>query len=34
MLKKNFKNYIEEAVRDKYQKMDKSQSNVITLREK
>lgn len=34
MLKKNFKNYIEEAVRDKYQKIDKSQSNVITLREK
>ena len=34
MLKKNLKNYIEEAVRDKYQKIDKSQSNVITLREK
>lgn len=34
MLKKNFRNYIEEAVRDQYQKIDKKQNSIITLREK
>lgn len=34
MLKKSFKNYIEEAVRDQYKRIDNSPNNIAILREK
>ena len=34
MLKKRFKNYIEEAVRDQYKRIDNNPNNILILREK
>ena len=34
MLKKSFKNYIEEAVRDQYKRIDNSPDNIAILKEK